>query len=83
MTHSEALSSFVTTMTDDEMRALWQRLETEGCKMIRYNPTSYAYSKNLWRMRITNPTWNGPGDADNAINVYYKQRTDGSWATVV
>jgi len=83
MTHSEARSSFSTTMTDDEMRILWQRLDTEGCKIIRYNPTSRAYSKNLWRIRITNPAWSGLHDADTAIDVYYEQRSDSSWAMVV
>lgn len=82
MTHSEAQSSFSTTMTDDEMRTLWQRLETEGCKIIRYNPTSRASSKNLWRIRITNPSWNGLHGTDTAINIYYRQRANGSWATV-
>ncbi len=83
MIHSEAQSSFSTTMTDDEMRTLWQRLNTEGCKIIRYNPTSRAYSKNLWRIRITNPAWSGLHEADTAIDVYYEQRSDSSWAMVV
>ncbi len=83
MTHSEARREFAATMTDDEMRALWQRLDTEGCKIIRYNPTSRAYSKNLWRIRITNPSWTDPMDAENGIDVYYEQRSDSSWAMVV
>jgi len=79
MTRSKALHSFGDTMTDDEMRDLWQRLDTDGCKMIRYQPTTNASSKSLWRIRITNPSWNGSSNVDNAINVSYKQRTDGSW----
>ncbi len=80
MTHSQALHSFADTMTDDEMRALWQRLEAEGCKIIRYNPTD---NKNMWRMRITNPAWNGLHEADSAIDVSYTQRKNDSWVMVV
>ncbi len=82
MTQSEALGSFSATMTDDEMRDLWLHLETEGCTIVRYNPTSRASDKNLWRMRITNPSWNSLVDTGNAIKLYYKQRKDGSWARV-
>jgi len=83
MTHSEARREFGTTMTDDEMRALWQRLETDGCKMIRYQPTINASDKSLWHMRITNPAWSDLHEADTAIDVYYEQRSDSSWAMVV
>ncbi len=79
MTHSQARREFGATMTDDEMRALWQRLETDGCKVIRYQPTIKASKKSLWRMRITNPSWNGSSLADNAISVSYTQHADGAW----
>ncbi len=83
MTHSKALHSFGATMTGDEMRDLWQHLEADGCKIIRYHPTTDASSQNLWRMRVTNPSWNGSSNADNAINVSYTQRKDGSWVKAV
>ncbi len=79
MTNREARHSFGATMTDDERRALWQRLEMDGCTVIRYQPTINASSKSLWRMRITNPSWNGSSLADNAINVSYTQRADRAW----
>jgi len=54
-------------MTDTEMRHLWRRLETEGCYIIRYNPTRYADTRHLWRLRITNPTWSVSPTAEHGI----------------
>ncbi len=82
MTQAEALSGFRRTMTDTEMRHLWRRLETEGCYIIRYNPTSYADTRHLWRMRITNPAWSVSPAAEHGIGVYYEHHDDGLWTAL-